>query len=158
MRLGDAEAAGGVLAVDHDEIELPVAHQARQALVDDGAPAAADDVADEQNAHAQTPRRSITSRSVSTRSSRSSRGVVGTCGNFLGGEGDADRGDRLARAQPGDGHVVIAGAVADAVAGAVEGQQRHEQDVGIDLRRVGLRLADAPLAAIERRARTPRRA
>ena len=74
-RLGDAEAAGGVLAVDHDEIELPVADEAGQALVDDGPPAAADNIADEQNAHAQRPRKSITSRSVSTRSSRASRGV-----------------------------------------------------------------------------------
>ena len=31
-------------------------------------------------------------------------------------------------------HVVIAGAVAEAMAAAVEGEQRHEQDVGIDLR------------------------
>ena len=34
-RLGDAEAAGRVLAVDDDEIELPVGDQARQPLVDD---------------------------------------------------------------------------------------------------------------------------
>ena len=51
-RLGDAEAAGGVLAIDHDEIELPVANETGQALGDHGAPAAADDIADEQNAHA----------------------------------------------------------------------------------------------------------
>ena len=51
-RLGDAEAAGGVLAVDGDEIELPVAHEPRQPLEHDGAPAAADDVADEENSHA----------------------------------------------------------------------------------------------------------
>ena len=30
-RFGDAEAAGGVFAIDHDEIELPVANEARQA-------------------------------------------------------------------------------------------------------------------------------
>ena len=48
---GDAEAAGGVLAIDHDEVELPVGDQARQALVDDGAPGAADNIADEKNAH-----------------------------------------------------------------------------------------------------------
>ena len=47
-RLGDAEAAGGVLAIDGDEIELPVAHQPGQALEHDGAPAASHDVADEQ--------------------------------------------------------------------------------------------------------------
>ena len=32
-RLGDAEAAGGVLAVDDDQVELPVGDQAGQALV-----------------------------------------------------------------------------------------------------------------------------
>ena len=36
-RLGDAEAAGGVLAVDDDEIELPLGDQSRQALGDNGA-------------------------------------------------------------------------------------------------------------------------
>ena len=78
-RLGDAEAAGGVLAVDGDEIELPVAHQPRQPFEHDGAPAAADDVADEENAHARhVVRQSITSRSVSTRSRRASREVAGT--------------------------------------------------------------------------------
>ena len=80
-RLGDAKAAGRVLAIDHDQIELPVANEPGQPLVDHGSPAAADNVADEQNAHAQAwPRKSITSRSVSTRSSRASRGVVGTFG------------------------------------------------------------------------------
>ena len=46
-RLGDAESAGGVLAIDDDEVELPVGYQARQALVDNCPPGAADDVADE---------------------------------------------------------------------------------------------------------------
>ena len=94
-RLGDAEAAGGVLAVDGDEIELPVADQPGQPLEHDGAPAAAHDVADEQNAHALRARQSMTSRSVSTRSRRASRGVVGTSRDFLRGEGDADGDDGL---------------------------------------------------------------
>ena len=51
-RLGDAEAAGGVLAIDGDEIEPPVAHQPGQTLEQDGAAAASHDVADEENAHA----------------------------------------------------------------------------------------------------------
>ena len=51
-RLGDAEAAGGILAVDGDEIEPPFGDQLRQSIEQDGAPAAADDVADEQDAHA----------------------------------------------------------------------------------------------------------
>src|SRR5439155_15666369 len=46
-------------------------------------------------------------------------------------------------------------AVADAVAAAVEGQQRHEQNVGRDLGRLGLRLADAPDAGGERLAEFP---
>ena len=49
--LGDAEAAGGVLAVDDDEVELPVFDQAGQALVDDRAPGAPDNVADEEDTH-----------------------------------------------------------------------------------------------------------
>ena len=50
-RLGDAEAAGGVLAVDHDEVELPFGDQLRHPVEQDVAPAAADDVADEENSH-----------------------------------------------------------------------------------------------------------
>ena len=34
-RLGDAEAAGGVLAVDHDEVELPFGDQLGQAVEQD---------------------------------------------------------------------------------------------------------------------------
>ena len=51
-RLGDAEAAGSVLAVDGDEIELPVADQRRQSLEENRAPAAPDNVADEEDSHA----------------------------------------------------------------------------------------------------------
>ena len=77
--LGDAEAAGGVLAVDGDEIELPVADQVRQPLEHGIAPAAPDNVADEEDTHAPyVIRKSITPCSVSTRSRRASRGVVGT--------------------------------------------------------------------------------
>ena len=48
-RLGDAEAAGGVLAIDDDEIERPVADHAGQMLRNGGAPGPADHVADEKN-------------------------------------------------------------------------------------------------------------
>ena len=37
-RLGDAEAAGGVLAVDHDQVELPVGDEAGQPVVHDVRP------------------------------------------------------------------------------------------------------------------------
>jgi hypothetical protein len=50
--LGDAEAAGRVLAVDGDEIEPPFGNESRQPLEQDGAAAAAHDVADEKNSHA----------------------------------------------------------------------------------------------------------
>src|SRR5262249_20777927 len=77
-RLGDAEAARRVLPVDGDKVELPVANEARQPVEHDRAPAAADDVSDEEDAHAcQDFRKSMTSRSVSTRSRRASRGVSG---------------------------------------------------------------------------------
>ena len=51
-RLGDAETTGGILAIDGDEIELPLVDQSRQAIEHDLAPAAAHDVADEKNTHA----------------------------------------------------------------------------------------------------------
>src|SRR5262249_52823123 len=77
---GNAEAAGGVLAIDHDKIELPLCDQARKPFEHNGASGTADDVADKKNAHAlQVSRKSNTSRSVSTRSSRASRSVAGTC-------------------------------------------------------------------------------
>jgi hypothetical protein len=50
-RFGDAEAAGGVLAVDGDKIELPVLHQGAEALEQNGTAAASHDVADEEDAH-----------------------------------------------------------------------------------------------------------
>ncbi len=47
-RLGDAEAAGGVLAVDDDEVELPALAKARQLADQRRASGAPDNVADEQ--------------------------------------------------------------------------------------------------------------
>ncbi len=64
-RLGDAEAAGRVLAIDHDEIERPVPDQSRQMIRDRGAAGAADDVADKQYPH-YALRKSNTRFSVST--------------------------------------------------------------------------------------------
>jgi hypothetical protein len=51
-RFGDAEAAGRVLAIYGDEIELPVADPPGQAVEQHYAPAAADNVADEEDSHA----------------------------------------------------------------------------------------------------------
>ena len=71
-RFGDAETAGGVLAVDDDEIEFPVADQAGQMFRDRGAAGPAHHVADKQNTQSYELRKSISSRSVSTQSSCSS--------------------------------------------------------------------------------------
>ena len=50
-RLGDAEAAGRVLAVDDDAVELPVALQAGQPLGHGCAPRPPDHIADEEKSH-----------------------------------------------------------------------------------------------------------
>ena len=51
VRAAQPHAAGGVLAVDHDEVERPVAPQARQVLGSGGAAAAAHDVAEKEKLH-----------------------------------------------------------------------------------------------------------
>ena len=55
--LGDAEPAGGVLAVDDHAVELPVGDEAGQPLVNDHAPAAPDNVSNEKDAHASVRNR-----------------------------------------------------------------------------------------------------
>src|SRR6185369_507924 len=60
-RFRDAKAAGRVLAIDGDEIELPVSDQPGQALLHNRAPAAPDDVTKEKNTHISQPRISIVS-------------------------------------------------------------------------------------------------
>ena len=49
--LGDAEAAGRVLAIDDDEVELPVGDQAGQPVEDGGPSGAADHVAEKEKSH-----------------------------------------------------------------------------------------------------------
>ena len=49
--LGDAEAAGSILAIDDDEIELPLGNECGQSFDHDGPPGAADNVADKKNTH-----------------------------------------------------------------------------------------------------------
>ena len=65
-RLGDAEAAGGVLAIDDDEIERPIADEAGQMLRENRAPGPADHVTDEKNAQDHELRKSNACASVST--------------------------------------------------------------------------------------------
>ena len=95
-RLGDAEAAGRVLAVDHDAIEPPALAQARQFGRDRGAARTPDDVAEEEQPHRSGLRAAIKPRSVIT----SVEGAVVRLGrhalHLLDGEGDADGEDGLA--------------------------------------------------------------
>src|SRR5947207_534871 len=50
-------------------------------------------------------------------------------GDLLGGKRQADRHHRFLGAQPVDGEIIVAGAVADAVTASIEGGERHEQDI-----------------------------
>src|SRR5208283_5862079 len=52
-RLGDPKAAGGVLAIDDNAIEAPGITQFRQIVQENRAARAANDVADEEEAHAK---------------------------------------------------------------------------------------------------------
>src|SRR5262249_59584367 len=65
-------------------------------------------------------------------------------------EGNAAGHDVLPRAQRHARHVVIAGAVADALPAAVEGQEWHDENVGSDFGSLRRRLADAPNPRNER--------
>src|SRR5580704_11229205 len=75
---GNAEAAGSILAIGHNQIELPVANEIGQPFVNERAAAASDNVANKKVAHAHAFRKSINSFSVSTRSSGASKTVAGT--------------------------------------------------------------------------------
>src|SRR5215471_18020268 len=68
---------------------------------------------------------------------------------LLHGVGKPHGGDRFARTQGVEREVVIAGPVADAKPAAIEGGERYDQDIRIKLGRIGLRLADAPLSALQ---------
>jgi hypothetical protein len=54
-RLGDAEAAGRILAVDDDEIELPLLSQGGKSIVHHRAAGPAQDVSDKKNTHSRPP-------------------------------------------------------------------------------------------------------
>src|SRR5690606_20884101 len=76
MRLGEALAMAGILAVDDDEIEPVALDDARQALGDGIAPGAAHDIAQKQKPHASAPKWR-TPASVTTASSGTSCGSRG---------------------------------------------------------------------------------
>ena len=75
----DAEPAGGILAVDDDEIGPQACTDIRQMPLDGRAPGAADDIADKQKAHRDQPGSKDSVRvSVITASRRWSCGSRGT--------------------------------------------------------------------------------
>ena len=74
---GDAEAAGGVLAVDDDEVEAMLCDQAGELRCDRGAAGTPDDVAEEEQPQATTSA-AISSRSVAMSGRRRSCGSTGT--------------------------------------------------------------------------------
>ncbi|CAD5248465.1 conserved hypothetical protein [Bosea sp. 46] len=63
-RLGDAEAAGGVLAIDDDAVELPALAQAGEAILDGEAAGAPDDVTEKEQTHVTIQRLGRASRPV----------------------------------------------------------------------------------------------
>ena len=75
--LGDAEAAGGVLAVDDDEVEAVPGDQAGQQVAHDGTPRAAHDVAEEEQPQTKASAR-ISPSSVAIAGSVTSCGSSGT--------------------------------------------------------------------------------
>ena len=130
-RLGDAETAGGVLAVDDDEIERPVADHARQMFGDRGAPRPADDIADEKNTQDHDSPEIEGPRSPLAHNPARRRAAARERRRFPAAAKARPSRDRPAcAAQELKRAVVIAGAIADPVAAAVERGQRHQQDVG----------------------------
>ena len=51
QRGGNAKSGRGILAVGDDEIDAPIANDARQAILDNVAPGSSENVADKQNTH-----------------------------------------------------------------------------------------------------------
>ena len=92
--LGDAEAAGGVLAVDDDEIEPEVRDQAGQPVPDRGAAGTAHHVAEEEKSHdaaSNAGGRSCASRFRSAPRRGARRAVRRGRLDLLAVEGDADQ-------------------------------------------------------------------
>ena len=129
---GDAESAGGVLAIDDDKIGVQPAAQHREMLQRGPPAAAADHIAQEQDTHdILASRARITDRSVTIKSRIWSCSSTRDLVHLLVGIGDADRQHRSAGPQiSGQGAIVEAGAVADTPAGHIERQHRDEHHVG----------------------------
>ncbi len=118
--VGDAEAAGRVLAVDDDEIEPEIRNQPGQLPPRGGAAGAAYEVAEEEQV-AWLPLQGRPEAAQAAFGEDLRQGdvvrLVRHAAHLLAVEGDAGQARRQSLVvQAGDGAVVVAGAVADAVA------------------------------------------
>ena len=78
-----------------------------------------------------------------TRSTGSSCGSFGMTGFLLHRIGDPDHSDLLTLSECAERAIVVAGSVADAVASPVEGDERDDENVGLEFRRIRKRLGNA---------------
>ena len=132
----DAEAAGGVLGVDGDEIQPESAAKVGQVIGNAGAAGAADDVAEESKAHGS---RVLSNVDIGLfgqdRVQSLIMGFERDRRHFLAGVGQAEHEHRSPRPKRRDGAVIVTAALADAAACPVEGEQRGDDEVGLVLGR-----------------------
>ena len=130
-RLGEAETAGGILAVDDEEIELPARPQQRRLLNDRRATGTPDNIADEQEPHSGLAYEEgfpFCHNRVQGLIMR----LIRHGGDFANPISDADSPDCLHRPQAEKRPVVEPCAVANAPAAPVKTRQRGEQKIRID--------------------------
>ena len=146
-RLGDAEAAGGVLAVDHDAVEAPALAQAGQVSQTTVRPERPTTSPRKSSRIGQAaPAQRITPASVITNVERPVMRLGRNALHLLGGEADAD-GQRPARARTGArSRRRSSRGRSRCVGRAVEGGERHDQGVRFDRRQRRVRLAEAEAA------------
>ena len=150
--LGDAEAAGGVLAVHDDEVEAMLLRSAAAARASTAARPERPTTSPRKSSLTRRPPSRISSRSVAISGRRTSCGSSGTASTSWQAKAmPARRNVFAARDEVRDRAVVVAGAVADAPAAPVEGGKRRDDEVRIDHRLAGVRVARAEHARLEAR-------
>ena len=129
---GDAEARSGVLAIDHDEIELLLLAQLGHFAQHRVAAGAADDVAAEQYLHRSDKGASLPlgQQPIEPLVGRAARYSVHT----LALEADANRRHAAPHTQIRERTAIEAASIAQAPAVGITGQQRHDQRIGLDRR------------------------
>ena len=153
VAFGQAAAVAGVLAVDDDEIEAVVGDEAGEALGDGITAGASDDVAQEQKSHAGACSKWRAPCSVTMASSGTSCASRGMSSSSCAAKAMPTRRGRLGK--PFQRAVVVAAAIAEARAAPVEAEERHDDDIGLDLRGEFGRREGAEAGFVERRALFP---